>query len=235
VLITDANTLKSPEVPITGSVQKIEQKVEGNWVVLADIENGDSPQTLIGDSVRQTNIRLFAVIRRRQGLRYGFLPLDYIGDTRYRVKTCKIHLTPATVILDDGECGGDISGNYDAEWQEEYDTVTGVLKPRLVTEWSATLNSQNWTPEDAPSNINFSSSSLVTNTATLQRREGESTINGRFIVAFDVPSPNGKPISTSTVSANVSFTDGINLSSEVGLLPPASGQSVFFEGFRLRQ
>jgi hypothetical protein len=237
VLITDANTLKSPEITIETSVglQKIEQKVEGDWVVLADIENGDNPQNLIGYSVRDTNTRLFAVIRRRQGSRYGFFALGTIGGTRYRVKSYKIHLTPETVILDDGACGDDVSGSYDAEWYEEYDAVTGLLKPRVVTEWAAVINGEDWTPEDAPSNVSFSGSTLVTSTATLRRREGESTTSGRFIVAFDSPNSNGKIISTSTFSAAVSFTGGINVSEEVALLPPASGRSVFFEGFRLRE
>jgi len=237
VLITDANTLKSPEITIEYSVglEKIEQKVEGDWVVLADVENGDDPEDLIGYSVRDTNTRLFAVIRRRQGSRYGFLPLDYIGSTRYRVKSYKIHLTPETVILDDGACGGDVSGSYDAEWQQEYDAVTGLLKPRVVSEWAAVINGEDWTPEDAPSNVSFSGSTLVTSTATLQRWEGEPITSGRFIVAFDYPIPDGKIISTSTFSAAVSFTGGINVSEEVALLPPASGRSVFFEGFRLRE
>jgi len=237
VLITDANTLKSPEITIEASVglEKIEQKVEGDWVVLADVENEDDPEDLIGYSVRDTNTRLFAVIRRRQGSRYGFLPLDYIGSTRYRVKSYKIHLTPETVVLDDGACGDDVSGSYDAEWYQEYDAVTGVLKPRVITEWAAVINGQDWTPEDAPSNVSFDGSTLVTSTATLQRREGESTTSGRFLVAFDFPDSNGKIISTSTFSAAVSFTGGINVSEEVALLPPASGRSVFFEGYRLRE
>jgi len=237
VLITDANTLKSPEITIeaSGGLEKIEQKVEGDWVVLADVENGDNPQNLIGYSVRDTNTRLFAVIRRRRGSRYGFLPLDYIGSTRYRVKSYKIHLTPETVILDDGACGDDVSGSYDAEWYQEHDAVTGLLKPRVVTEWAAVINGEDWTPEDAPSNVFFSGSTLVTSTATLQRWEGEPITSGRFIVAFDYPIPDGKIISTSTFSAAVSFTGGINVSEEVALLPPASGRSVFFEGFRLRE
>lgn len=239
VVVTGETTLQSPAVSIElpsgayyARVAKIERKVGADWVVVSDIANGDTPETLISTSVRQAGALLFAVSRRRIGERWGFYPFSGGGETRYRVQTYKLHLTPGTVTLSSGACGGDVTGNLDMEWEEEFDVISGVAKPREVTQWEAAINGTDWTPAEPYYAGYFGS--IVTETATLRRREDTAELNGRFLVAFDEPYPNGKIISTATVSAAVSFTGGINVGDEVPLLPPASGHSVFFEGFRLR-
>jgi hypothetical protein len=213
-------------------VAKIERNTAEGWLVISDIAAGDSPANQIGSHIRGGHL-LLSVVKKRTGERWGFLPLTGGGSERYRVRSNRLHLTPGTITLSDGECGDTITGNYDAEWHEEYDPVTGLLMEREVTEWVAVVNGIDWTPEEAPTSISFSLSSVVTSTPTIVRREGTSSLTGRFIIAFDVPNRNGKIVSTDEITESVEFTGGINRTAEVPLLPPRSGHSVFFEGYRL--
>ena len=244
VIVTSETTLKTPAITMAlpegayeVTVTRIERKVESDWVIVADAAGVVDPRTRIGSSVRNTGALLFLVTRSRNGTRWGWGPFDYTYEPRYRVKSSRLHLTPSIIELAEGNCGGDVTGSYDAEWVEEYDQLSGLIKPRNVTEWSAVINGVNWTPEEERFYVGgyMGGSNLVTSTATYQRWEKyPSESLGRFFVAFDEPDSGGKIISTTSVSASVSFNGGVNVSETIDILPPASGKSVFFEGFRLR-
>jgi len=196
------------------------------------------PQQFIGSNILG-DFLLLAAIKRRRGSRFGFYPLVYSQDTlndRYRKKTFRLHLTPGTVNPHGGECGlGDLSGSADFEYSEEYDIQFGIALPRVVHQWSLTLNGVNWTQESTFDFefIAFPGSNWVEQSATRQRREGTHTWTGRFIVAFDAPDTRGKLISTDWVSAGMSVNVNVNQTSPINLNPPSSGHSQFFEGHRL--
>ncbi len=237
-LVTDAQTLRVDfEFPDPGEadrlrVAKIEKLVDDEWEVVSDIANGDWPGEKIGPDPCG-DFLLLAVVRRRSGQPWGFTEFKSPWTARYRKKTFRMHRNPGTVNLDTGSCGGGLSGSLDCEWTEEYDADTGLPKPRNVTQWTATANGTDWTPEEVPDSIFFGGSSVEVDTATKTRREGEHTWDGRFLVAFDAPDPGGKVISESWENLPVSFADGENLAAPADLDPPASGHSVFFGGYRL--
>lgn len=245
VLITDpvtfvaTLTLDTPEEDAWNvRVATIEEEVEdtGGWKTVADVAQGDYPEALIGSNVAG-NFLLLAAIKRRSGTRFGFYSLDYSADpdTRYRKRTFRRHLTPGTYHVDPGGCGGGVSGSADLEYVEAFDAETGVQLPREITQYSVTINGKNWTPEvTAPfESLLFSGSSETVKSATKIRREGSYETTGSFIVAFDAPDSYGKILSSEWIKASMTFADGINKADSIDLDPPASGQSLFFEGHRL--
>ena len=225
-------THPSPEDFLELQVRKIERLEGSDWITLSDAEDFNDPGALIGTQVGK-GFLLLGVTRRRYGDKWGFTSLNGEGDNRYRVKSSEIHLTPGTVTVPAGACGGGLTGSYDAEWIEEYDAATGVLKTREVTTWEAIVNGVDYTPETAPDSIYFSGSDIVTSTATLIRNEATSTKTGRFLVAYDEPDPNGKIVSVEVITAATYFDDGVNTTSEIEIPLPTPGHSVFWEGFRL--
>lgn len=238
VLTTDPQTLKkSFEFPDPGQwarlrVARIEKRVDDQWQTVSDVDAGDWPAEKIG-ATPCGDFLLLAVIRKRSGDRWGFYGFAGGSTDRYRKKTFRMHLSPGTVELDTGECGGSLGGNYDCEWVEEYDPATGLPMPRHVTQWAASLNGTDWTPQEPPESAFVPGGSKVVATATRERWEGAHTWQGRFIIAFDGPDPGGKILSSSETKVAVTFSDGANRSAELSLDPPASGSTLFFEGYRL--
>lgn len=197
-----------------------------------------NPQQLIGPSVTGKFL-LLATLRLRRGSRFGFYPLVYSQSTvndRYRKKTFKMHLTPGSVEPYGGDCGLDgLSGNVDYEWSEEYDTQSGLLLPRELQQWNASINGVDWTQE-TPLDFeltSFPGSAWTEQSATKQRREGTHTWVGKFLVGFDAPDTRGRVVSMGWASAGMNASGGVNRTSEIGLNPPSSGHSLFFEGHRL--
>lgn len=239
VVTTDATTLQA-EYSASASnddlrIGKIEKRVDDQWQLVAAIENDPSsfPESLVGPSVRGSFV-LLCIVQVRRGSRWGFYDFEYNSDgPRYRKKTFRTHRSPGTVNIDSGECGSGFSGSYDCEWTEEYKPDTGLLIPRNVSQWSATFNGVAWTPENPPDSIYFTGSTEATSTATHQRRQGTHTWNGRFLAAFDVPTPYGKILSESVARVTVEFDGETNKSAPIAMDPPASGTSVFFAGYRL--
>lgn len=199
-----------------------------------------NPAYLIGPDV-VSGYLLLAAMKTRRGTRFGFSPLVYSQQTagdRYRKRTFKTHLTPGTVESYEGECGlATFSGSADLEWSEEYDAETGVLLPRVVGQWQLTINGQNWTQETYSDfdSVFFYGSTSKTQTATKIRREGTHTWAGRFLIAFDAPDSLGKILSSDWTKFAMSenATDEKNETDAIALDPPASGESLFFEGHRL--
>lgn len=199
-----------------------------------------NPATLIGPDV-VGNYLLLAAMKVREGSRFGFSPLIYspeTADNRYRKCSFKLHLTPGAVENSEGSCGvSTLSGSADLEWNEEYDIDTGLINPREVTQWSLTLDGKDWTQEDYSqfNNLYFYGANTDTQTETKIKNVATNTFYGRFVVAFDSPDPNGKIVSSawSLVSMNHDSDADENRTAAVSLNPPASGQSVFFEGHRL--
>ena len=221
-------------------VSTIEEEIvtdgQTEWKTVADVEDGDYPDGLIGPSVT-SGFLLLAAIKKRSGSRFGFSSLDYSADpnTLYRKRTFRLHLTPGTYHIDAGGCGGGVSGSADFEYVEAFDAQTGVQLPRDVTQWSVTINGQNWTPEISTSfeSLYFSGSEETLKTPTKTRREGSYETTGSFIVAFDAPDAKGKILSYDWEQVSMAFADGINQGQAFALDPPASGESLFFEGHRL--
>jgi hypothetical protein len=196
------------------------------------------PQQLIGPSVTGKFL-LLATMKLRRGSRFGFYPFTYAPSTandRYRKKTFKMHLTPGSVEPYEGGCGlSDLSGNVDYEWSEEYDIQSGLLLPRELQQWTASLNGVDWTQE-TPLDFeltSFPGSSWAEQSATRQRREGSHTWVGKFLVGFDSPDSRGRIVSTNWVSAGMTINGTTNRTGNISLTPPSSGHSLFFGGHRL--
>lgn len=238
VLTTDAQSLKaSIEFPDPGQwarlrVAKIEKFVHDEWQTVSDVEEGDWPASRIG-ATPCGKFLLLGLVRKRNGQTWGFFEFDSPWTARYRKKTFRMHLSPGTVELDTGACGGNLSGSYDCEWTEEYDPATGLELPRNVTQWAAIINGTDWTPEEPPQSVFVPGGSKVVDTATRERWEGEYTWRGRLLVAFDAPDTGGKILSQSETKVAVTFFDDQNRSAEISLDPPSSGSTRFFEGYRL--
>lgn len=237
-LTTDPQTLRvSHQFQDPGTwaqlrVTKIERFSKDEWRVVSDLEAGDWPAGQIGASPCDKPL-LLAIIRRRSGQPWGFYEFTSPWTARYRKKTLRMHLSPGTVEQDTGDCGGDLSGNYDCVWSEEHDAVTGQLMPRQVSQFVASLNGTDWTPDDPPESPSVPGGRQVMDSPTLRRWEGEYVWTGRFLVGFDAPSSSGKILSESESKVGVTFTDGENRAVAVIMDPPAPGSSLFFEGFRL--
>jgi hypothetical protein len=182
---------------------------------------------------------ILAAMKTRSGSRFGFSPLVYSNSTagdRYRKRTFKLHLTPGTVEPNDGTCGlTTITGSADLEWSEEFDNQTGLQLPRNVGQWQLSIAGKDWTQESYGSfdSVNFYGSTPTIETTTKIRREGSRTWTGRFLVAFDAPDRSGKVLSSEWTKVAMSVTDEQNHAAAVALDPPASGESLFFEGHRL--
>ncbi|MCP5535378.1 MAG: hypothetical protein H7A51_03990 [Akkermansiaceae bacterium] len=238
VLTTNAQTLKvSYEFPDPGQwanlrVVRIEKLVHNEWKTVSDLNEGQWPGNRIG-TTPCGNFLLLGLIRKRSGIKWGFPEFDSPWTSRYRKKTSRMHLSPGTVELDSGTCGGDLSGSYDCEWIEEFDPDTGLQQPRNVTQWSAVINGTDWTPEEPPYSAFVPGGSKVVDTTTRERWEGEHTWQGRFVVAFDGPDNNGKILSQSVMKMGVTFSDDRNRTAETSLDPPTSGSTLFFGGYRL--
>lgn len=196
------------------------------------------PASLIGPDV-VGNYLLLAAMKLRSGTRFGFFPLVYSQETandRYRKRTFKLHLTPGTVESHEGSCGlATITGSADLDWSEEFDAETGVQLPRTVNQWQLSINGQDWTQESYFDfdRVSFYGSTSKIQTATKIRHEGTHTWSGRFLVAFDAPDRLGKVLSDDWSKASMNAADERNQSEVVALDPPASGESLFFEGHRL--
>lgn len=235
-------TLKFDEADQAGwlvRVARIEQEIvtdgQPNWKLVADAEDGTDPGAKIGSDVAG-DFLLLATVRKRNGNRFGFTDLDYSDPIGYyRKKSFRMHLTTGTVNVDEGSCGGGLSGSASLEYADQFDAETGLELPREVTQCSMTINGKDCTPEDYTvlDGIYFSTSSEVVRTATRIRREATSTRTGRFIVAFDQPDPRGKVESIAWEKVTMAFIDDKNQAPAVALDPPAAGTSLFYEGHRL--
>lgn len=193
------------------------------------------PSTMIGPDV-VGNYLLLAATKTRSGARFGFTPLSGSSSSRYRKRTFKLHLTPGTVNGKDGSCGlSTFTGAADLEWNEEYDSSTGVQLPRSVTQWQLLINGQDWTQESYESfdAVSFYGSSATVETETKIRHEASFTWSGRFLIAFDEPDPLGKVSSSTWAQYSLTMVSGQNQTSAAGLDLSASGESLFFEGHRL--
>lgn len=215
---------------------EVEDPTNGSWELMADSDQGDYPASLIGASV-VGDCLLFATIKTRSGLRFGFPSLNDSADsgTRYHKRTFRLHLTPGTYHSAPDGCGGSVSGAADLEYIDAFDPATGIQLPRSVTRWSVMLNGTDWTPEVYADfdQLYFIGSSEVTSTPTKIRREGDFETTGSFLVAFDAPNHHGKILISDWVNESMFFADGLNRTGSIPLVPPASGQSRFFEGHRL--
>lgn len=238
VLTTNPQSLRVDyEFPDPGQwaslrVARIEKFADDKWQIVSDVEHGDWPASKIG-ATPCGDFLLLALIRKRSGSKWGFYEFDAPWTARYRKKTFRMHLSPGTVELDEGACGGGLSGSYDCEWTEEYDPATGLLMPRNVTQWAAILNGTDWTPEEPPLSVYVPGGSKVIDTTTRERWEGEHTWQGRFLVAFDAPDTGGKILSRAETKMAVTYADDLNRTAEISLNPPASGSTIYFEGYRL--
>ncbi len=248
VLTTDASLQATASIEAHDDasqirVSLIEQEIiiddQPQWQVVADADEGQQPETLIGSNVIFSGYLLLAAIKTRRGSRFGFYPLVYLQETandRYRKQTFQLHLTPGTVEAYDGECGlGEFSGSADLEWSEEYDAQTGEQLPRVVGQWNLNINGVDWTQESYSNfdTVFFNGSTSAVQTATKIRRIGSHTWKGRFLVAHDAPDPNGKILSNDWIKISMNVSDDRNKTASVLLDPPASGESRFFEGHRL--
>ncbi len=204
------------------------------WVVVADLEGElPNPATRIGPDIIGDYL-LLAAAKTRRGSRFGFMPFDF-SDVRYQKRTCEVRLTTGNFSIPEGqeEFGTAISGSFDFAYVDEFDMETGLQLPRAVTEWSMVMNGVDWTREVPSWSGGFSGSSLTIDTATRRRHEGSYSVAGLFHLGFDAPDAGGKILGVSWEPKTMEFSGGLHQTDAERFDPPASGESLFFEGHRL--
>lgn len=212
---------------------------ENPWVIIAETghETLPSPDGMVSDKITTPGIQLLLVSQYQSGSEFGFSALDGSGG-KYRKRTYRCHrTTPEAGDPGLESCGGDYpAGSVDFEYVEEYQQ--GQLRPKDVTELSATVGLVDWASEE---NIPQDYGSLPGDwdddalSATLHRkvRAGIEADYGYSAPKLDIADATGEILETVYVPLAVSVVDGENITDWIDLLPPAAGSTVFVEGQRL--
>ena len=169
-----------------GSIEKwVVTDEVGGWVVISDYEGElPIPSSQISDDACDLNTQVLFYYRERKGSVWGFTEFKAPYTTQYRTKTYTKDLSIETT-LDEGGCGGAISGSFLLNVVDEYSDVTGLPIETDVTDFEMDAGGIDWTVEDYKDvDAELFGTTTIDNTTTL-RKEESGSMTGRFELRMD--------------------------------------------------